>query len=111
MVGMGKSREAMKKELSIEHRLAIANGLKGKKKAESHVRNMIAAITGRKLSESHKKKISDSIKGNPKPRKVSFEDRFWTRVSKSDGCWEWNGSFFSGRKYGQVQYRGKTRQV
>lgn len=65
----------------------------------------------KRLSEKHRHAISMALKGKPRPRKVSFIDRFWERVNKTDTCWVWIGSLFSGSKYGQVKYNGKTRQV
>ena len=36
-----------------------------------------------------------------------LEDKFWRRVQKSDGCWNWIG--FKNRKgYGTLTHRGKT---
>lgn len=98
-------------KLSSSHRAAISVGLSGKRKSESHIKNMVKALTGRKLSDEHRRNISNAIKGKPRPRKISFEDRFWARVEKTDRCWVWNGSLFSGSPYGQVKQNGKTKQV
>lgn len=63
------------------------------------------------LTEKHRLAISNALKGKPRPRRISFNDRFWARVNKTSTCWVWIGSLFSGSKYGQVKYRGKTSQV
>lgn len=41
-----------------------------------------------------------------RPPKMTFEDRFWSRVSKGDGCWLWTGTQ---RKdgYGSFHRNGK----
>lgn len=99
------------KNLSIEHRQAISKGLKGKTKSEQHIKNMVKAITGRKLSHHHRSKISVTLKGRKKPRRISFEDRFWARVDKTGECWVWKGSLFHNSPYGQVKQEVKTKQV
>lgn len=40
----------------------------------------------------------------------SFEDRFWKRVKKSSGCWEWQGSTTSAG-YGSVAHGGRDYQT
>jgi hypothetical protein len=35
---------------------------------------------------------------------ASYEERFWAKVRKSSGCWEWTGSTFK-RGYGQLKVR------
>ena len=43
-----------------------------------------------------------------KPRKSSFESRFWAKVLKTDGCWLWTANRAqSGRGYGQISRDGK----
>jgi hypothetical protein len=37
----------------------------------------------------------------------AFIDRFWAKVRKGDGCWEWTGSV-KPRGYGQVRYARRT---
>ncbi len=37
--------------------------------------------------------------------------RFWTKVRKSDGCWEWTGSGNGIQGYGQVRIAGKCIQA
>lgn len=49
-------------------------------------------------------------------RSGSVEDRFWSKVNKTDGCWLWTASRSGGRgqqKYGQFTYLvdGKQRHV
>jgi len=40
----------------------------------------------------------------------TYEERFWSRVDKSDDCWEWTrGKFTSG--YGSVYFKGKRVQT
>ena len=40
---------------------------------------------------------------NPRPRKPrrSLEERFWSRVRRGDGCWEWQG-YCAPAGYGQI---------
>lgn len=35
-------------------------------------------------------------------------ERFWSKVDKTDGCWDWTGSVYS-NGYGQFKLNGKTR--
>lgn len=44
-----------------------------------------------------------------KPR-INFEDRFWQKVNKSEGCWEWTASLGSSG-YGQVRVGGVDGMV
>jgi hypothetical protein len=99
------------KYLSELHKNAISRSLKGRKKSPEHIAKISASITGVPLSNNHRRRISESLKGKPRPRKTSFEDRFWARVEKTEGCWIWTGSLFSGSQYGQVKQNGKTKQV
>src|SRR6476660_6411066 len=39
-----------------------------------------------------------------------FADRFWEKVNKMDGCWEWTGSVSKTSGYGQIEYQGKQTQ-
>lgn len=44
-------------------------------------------------------------------QRVSPEDRFWSRVQKTDGCWIWTGAASggdSGGGYGNCHWNGKT---
>lgn len=34
-------------------------------------------------------------------------ERFWTKVRRGDGCWEWTGSRNRPGRYGRVLWRGK----
>lgn len=36
----------------------------------------------------------------------SLEEKFWPKVNKSDGCWNWNG-FIYRNGYGQASHRNK----
>lgn len=38
-------------------------------------------------------------------------DRFWAKVRKSDGCWEWTAAIFQTRGYGQFQLDGKPHRA
>lgn len=38
---------------------------------------------------------------------LSVEQRFWEKVSKTDGCWEWTGSL-NNQGYGQIRIDGKS---
>lgn len=37
-------------------------------------------------------------------------NRLWTKVNKTDGCWEWTGSTGKTSGYGVIQYNGKQTQ-
>lgn len=40
----------------------------------------------------------------------SFEDRFWDKVDKTDGCWNWNGSLVGDRRwYGALLIKTKGK--
>lgn len=45
--------------------------------------------------------------GNAK-RGISLADRFWQKVRKSDGCWEWIASKYTAG-YGQIGVNGRMR--
>jgi hypothetical protein len=36
---------------------------------------------------------------------IPYEERFWSSVSKSDGCWEWTGHLVHGYGYIRKEYR------
>lgn len=40
----------------------------------------------------------------------TMEQRFWSKVSKGDGCWEWTGSL-TGVGYGKLKVSGANRQI
>ena len=40
--------------------------------------------------------------------KVTLEDRFWAKVRKTEGCWEWQGLKNKGG-YGKIEVAGKTK--
>lgn len=46
-----------------------------------------------------------SSRGGPKPK--SLAERFWPKVRKSDGCWEWT-AHRSGHGYGYIMARHKA---
>ena len=46
------------------------------------------------------------MNANGRPR-VPFEQRFWAKVAKSDGCWEWQGSL-ARSGYGTIRYQGRN---
>lgn len=35
--------------------------------------------------------------------------RFWVKVDKTDGCWEWNAARLQKSGYGRFRFNGKTR--
>ena len=41
-------------------------------------------------------------------KQTSFEDRFWSKVKKADGCWEWQASLYSN---GYGYFRIKAHQA
>lgn len=45
---------------------------------------------------------------NPRTNVSTFQDRFWARVIKTDGCWEWTAARFTGG-YGKVALPGTRR--
>lgn len=42
--------------------------------------------------------------------KISLEERFWSKVSKSEGCWKWQGAFRSDG-YGKINKEGKSHSA
>jgi hypothetical protein len=42
----------------------------------------------------------------PGPR-LEWPERFWKCVSKTDGCWEWQGARRPPHGYGQIVYQGR----
>lgn len=36
----------------------------------------------------------------------TFEERFWSKVDKTDGCWEWTGTLHKPWNYGRIRYHG-----
>lgn len=46
--------------------------------------------------------------GKPDGQRLSIEDRFWSKVKKTSGCWEWQGSCHSKSHYGTIGIKGKT---
>lgn len=45
--------------------------------------------------------------GDPLREPPSAEERFWTFVSKGEGCWEWTGHIIPTTGYGQWSYGGR----
>lgn len=43
-------------------------------------------------------------------RELRLEDRFWDKVVKSDGCWEWQGATYH-FGYGAVRVKGKNHHA
>jgi hypothetical protein len=44
------------------------------------------------------------------PKSTTPEDRFWSRVDKTDGCWLWTGGIFSSG-YGLLKVSGRMLRV
>lgn len=44
-------------------------------------------------------------------RYASLEERFWQKVEKSDGCWEWRGAFRGPGEYGRIRHEGRQLQA
>ena len=44
------------------------------------------------------------------PKRRSIEERFWAKVKKSDGCWEWTGDKNKGR-YGSIYCSEEKRNL
>src|SRR5437867_4194449 len=40
---------------------------------------------------------------------VPVADRFWAKVRKGEGCWEWTGS--TDRRYGELWFNGRTEKA
>lgn len=103
--------------------------MSGKKGMKSHPCSPEAraklriAKLGKKLTPEHKAKISRSLLGNQyrkgiphtmemrlhlqaKSRKQTLEERFWSNVEKTDGCWLWTGYCFS-NGYGRITIRNR----
>jgi hypothetical protein len=38
--------------------------------------------------------------------RLTDEERFWSKVDKTDGCWEWTGTL-NGKGYGQIRINGR----
>lgn len=39
---------------------------------------------------------------------ATWQDRFWSRVAKGDGCWEWQGRRYVPSGYGLASIRGRS---
>lgn len=61
------------------------------------------------MTESGKTLVR-KLHGNNKPILTlkEYQDRFWSRVKKTDGCWVWTGSK-GGSNYGSFYMNGKHR--
>ena len=63
-----------------------------------------AVSTGREMTKSHIR--TDSKTGRFMP--IPLEERFWSKVLKTDGCWIWQGGLdYDG--YGQIKNVGTDR--
>jgi hypothetical protein len=51
--------------------------------------------------------VSGGGEMTPGPPRIPVEQRFWTKVEKSDGCWVWTG-FLNRMGYGQILGPGRT---
>jgi hypothetical protein len=50
--------------------------------------------------------------GNSKQMKKTLEEKFWSQVEKTDGCWVWKGCIEKyGAGYGVLTYNGKREKV
>lgn len=48
----------------------------------------------------------------PKGRqRASLESRFWSKVRKGEGCWEWTGYCFHGLGYGMIRRPGDNGRL
>lgn len=47
---------------------------------------------------------------NGKYGSVPVEDRFWSKVNKTDSCWVWTGAV-NQDGYGNLRYKGATRRA
>ena len=47
-----------------------------------------------------------SVPVSRRARKPADPARFWAKVHKTDGCWEWQGSRYK-TGYGRISYRGR----
>jgi len=47
----------------------------------------------------YRKRMKDPNRERPKP--LTVEERFWSKVDKTDSCWLWTGSVNQGTGYGQ----------
>lgn len=56
------------------------------------------------------RKHGDPTAGGPKPGTVSTEDRFWSKVDKTDGCWLWTDAP-NGNGYGTFKANGVSEMA
>jgi len=54
--------------------------------------------------------MKTKIKPGRRPE-VSMEERFWEKVNKTDGCWEWTGALSKDGAYGMFFKSGKHPTV
>lgn len=93
-------------------------------KTAEHIAKLAAAKRGKKHTAEHNAKIAATLLGNQRRRGVphsledrrrigaglkkrSDEERFWSHVDKTDGCWVWTGPRFS-NGYGIFNSGSKT---
>ena len=67
-------------------------------------------VKGHGLCGAHYVQRRQGKELRPVVPRLSLVDRFWTNVSRANGCWEWTGK--RNRKgYGQIRDREKNRSV
>jgi hypothetical protein len=62
-------------------------------------------LIGEKTGQPNRYVFNHHYRQSPVP----LADRFWARVEKTDGCWEWQGKLNQG--YGVVWDSGRVRQA
>jgi len=51
------------------------------------------------------------IKPGPRPSWMTMEDRFWEKVKRGDGCWEWQGALSVNFSYGMFNAGPQRKTV
>ena len=74
-----------KKKLSPEHKMKIAESLKGRKLSAEHVRKMSEVRKGKEFTAEHRANISKSHKGLQNTLGVKHTDEAKANMSKSKG--------------------------
>lgn len=64
-------------------------------------------VVARGWCESHYRRW---LRRNPRGPKLSLEERFWSKVEKSAGCWRWLASVDS-KGYGQFMLNGSPKRA
>lgn len=73
-----------------------------------------ARMLAKGLCSKHYSRVSRYGTTEPRERLTSLSERFWPKVSKSEGCWEWTGSKDKrgyGRIYGGVKSPLRSHRV